>query len=266
MPAVDLARLKIQAAKLVENFNQPAAFLRELHDLLDFYADRTMRPGRIASPVTVLPNYRTPSAVLRLLESELAAYATTHADKTLALADVLWEDQHLETRLLAAALIGRVPPNHPGLIARINPWAEETREPNVRQALLNASLARMRNEMPASLLKLISSWLEPANSKRWSNGIRALIPLLAELDFDNLPPVFHMIQPVIEIAPPALQVDLADLLSALHRASPIETAYFLRQIITLSPNPQTAIMLRRILPALPVPLQEGLREHLRVIR
>jgi len=45
MPAVDIARLKTQAAVLVEKFDQPAVFLKELHQILDAYADRTMRTG-----------------------------------------------------------------------------------------------------------------------------------------------------------------------------------------------------------------------------
>ena len=35
MPAIDIARLKTQAAVLVEKFDQPAVFVDELHKILD---------------------------------------------------------------------------------------------------------------------------------------------------------------------------------------------------------------------------------------
>ena len=68
MPAVDIARLKTQAAVLVEKFDQPAVFLKQLHEILEMYADRTLRLGVVANPVSVLPAYRTPQSVLRQIE------------------------------------------------------------------------------------------------------------------------------------------------------------------------------------------------------
>src|SRR5258706_14991928 len=110
IPAIDIARLKIQAAVLVEKFDQPAVFLKVLHEILDHYADRTMRIGVVASPVSVLPAYRAPQAVLRQIEMELAPLAGAFPEQAMALTDALWKDGYLETRLLAAILLGRVHP------------------------------------------------------------------------------------------------------------------------------------------------------------
>ena len=52
-----------------------------------------------------------------------------------------------------------------------------------------------------------------------------------------------------------MQDDLADLINALYAASPVETIYFLRQVITGASSPQLPITIRRILPQ----LQPGLR-------
>jgi hypothetical protein len=67
----------------------------------------------------------------------------------------------------------------------------------------------------------------------------------------------------VEAAPTTLQPDLEDLILALHRAFPTETAVFLRQVLTNSGNPMTAVTLRRIAPRLPVELTEELRDFLR---
>ena len=50
MPAIQPVRLKRQSALLVEQFNNPAAFIRSLHHLLEFYADRVHRPGQAGEP------------------------------------------------------------------------------------------------------------------------------------------------------------------------------------------------------------------------
>ena len=50
MPAIQLTRLRLQTAGLAESFANPQAFVRGLHDLLDYYADRTHRPGQSGAP------------------------------------------------------------------------------------------------------------------------------------------------------------------------------------------------------------------------
>ncbi len=263
MPAIDIARLKIQAAVLVEKFDQPAVFLKQLHGILDLYADRTMRLGVVASPVSVLPAYRTPPAVLRQIEMELTPLAGAFPEQAMAMTDALWEDGYLETRLLAAILLGRIHPNTPLLLERVKSWVGRTRDNQVRNALLTVSLARLRRESPAQFLKLVAGLFAPAAIKTWGDGIQALLPLIEDLAYENLPPVYDIARPVIQNAPPILQNDLIRLISALYAASPVETTYFLRQTVTTTIHPQTLTLLRRILPSLPANLQTSLREALR---
>ncbi len=74
MPAIDLARLKTQAARLAEKFAEPEAFLRDLNELLDFYTNRTIRTTQVVQRLSA-PTYHTPRPVLRQIESELAPLA-----------------------------------------------------------------------------------------------------------------------------------------------------------------------------------------------
>jgi len=263
MSAINLSRLRIQSAKLMENFNNPDLFLRELHHFLDFYADRTIRSGAVISPIIVLPSYRVPAAVLRHLEVELRTQAQNRPDETLALADKLWTDQYFESHMLAASLLAQVNPNADRFLDRLTDWVTETREPNIKKALVGTSLGRMRNETPDRFLKLMERWANPSRKKMWGNAIHALLPLLKDKNFHNLPAVYKLVRPMIETAPVELQNDLSVLINALYDTSPIETAYFLRQTITISVNPQTIPNLRRIISSLPLPLQENLRETIR---
>jgi hypothetical protein len=266
MPAVDLTRLRKQAARLVDLFDQPAVFLRELHETLDFYVNRSLRPGKTVAPISVLPTYRTPTLVIRQIETELAPLASERPTGALELADQLWDAGYIETRLLAAFILGRLPPQEERLLARLTAWARQVRDPNVRAALLTTSLTRLRKETPDRFLTLVGEWLHPARTKLWANGIQALLPMLADPEFENLPPIFEIIQPVVEAAPAILQVDLEELILALYRASPTETTYFLRQVLSHSKNPQTAVTFRRISPAFPAELWASLREMVKPSR
>ena len=131
-------------------------------------------------------------------------------------------------------------------------------------ALLSVSLAHLRRESPSEFLKLVSGWFEPSNTRMWSNGIHALLPLIEDPAYDNLPPVYDAVYPVIDSAPAMFQNDIAELIRALYAASPVETSYFLRQTLTASSSPQAPLTFRRILPSLPAALQPMILDENRV--
>jgi hypothetical protein len=262
MPAIDLARLKKQTARLADIFGEPEAFLRELREILEFYVNRTLRSQGVA-PSSVLPTYRTPVVVLREIEKELGPVAEQQPILALELADALWDEGWLETKLLAAFLLGRIPPQEERLLARLTAWTQAVRDPEVRAALLTTSLTRLRRETPDLFLVLVKEWLHPARQRMWSNGVQALVPLISSSDFDNLPPILEIVEPVIKASPAALQFDLQELIITLFEASPDETIYFLQQILKETRNPLPAVALRRMSPELPAELQASLRDMLR---
>ncbi|MBN1305935.1 MAG: DNA alkylation repair protein [Anaerolineales bacterium] len=263
MPSIDLARLKKQSVSLTDLFGRPEIFVHELLEFLDYYVNRTLRSADSVAPGSVLPTYRTPKVVLKHLENELSPAAIEEPEKTLDLADELWDAGFLETRLLAAFLLGQIPPQEELLLARLTAWTQQVRDPNVRASLLSTSLERLRKETPERFLTLIGEWLHPARPRHWSNGIRALIPLINDPHYDNLPPVLEIITSAFEEAPVTIQADLEALILSLHNKSPQETEYFLQQILAQSKNPQTAISLRRIFPKLPKSLRDELDVLLR---
>ena len=265
MPAIDLARLKKQTAKLSDIFDQPDAFLRELREILEFYVNRTLRSQSVA-PSSVLPTYRTPVVVLRQIETEIGSAAERQSIRALELADALWDEGWLETRLLAAFLLGRIPPQEERLLARLTAWTQAVRDPDVRAALLTTSLTRLRKETPGLFLILVKEWLHPARQRMWSNGIQALVPLISTSDFDNLPPIFETIEPILKASPAALQFDIQELLVTLYKASPDETVYFIHQVLKGTKSPLPAVSLRRMLPEMPQDFQTQLREILREIK
>ena len=266
MPAIDLARLKTQAARLSEKFGEPEAFLHGLRELLDLYTNRTVRSAQIAQRLS-LPTYRTPRPVLRQIESELEPLADAHPLEAVTLTDALWKARFLEARLLAAHLIGSIPP--PQAMSVLTSLPELLRfstDKEIRHALLTKALARIRRENPEGLLFLLEDWLKLPNRRLQAWGLQALIPLLNDPHFEDLPVVFRIIRPAVETASPSTQLELRDCLAALEHISVTETVYFLREIVVNKPNPMLLRTLQRILPAFSPELQAGLREVLRPIQ
>jgi hypothetical protein len=263
MPAIDLARLRKQANRLADFFFLPDEFMKHLREVLDFYVNYTLRTVENVAPGSNLKTYRTPPAVLAQIENELRATAEANPQAALELADMLWDEGALETRLLAAFLLGRIPPQEERLLPRLTAWTQQIRDPDVRSALLSTSLSRMRKETPAQFLTLVREYLHPARMRTWSNGIQALLPMIAEASNDNLPTIFDMVEPIIEEAPSTLQNDLTELIVALYRASTHETTFLLKHILSNAQNPMTVVTIRRIAPDFPPPLQKELRDLLR---
>jgi hypothetical protein len=266
MPAIDLARLRKQANRLADFFFVPDDFLKHLREMLEFYVNYSLRTKENIAPGSNLPTFRTPVVVVRQIENAVGPIARVNPHYALELADLLWDEGYIETRMLAAHLLGCIPPQEERLLARLTAWTQQVRDPNVRRALLTTSLARMRKETPDEFLVLISEWLHPARQRLWSNGIQALLPQITDPEYENLPPVYELARPVIESAPGMLQNDLADLINALYKASPAETEYYLREILENSANPLTVVTLRRILSLFHPELQSRLRNLVRAKR
>lgn len=263
MPAIDLARLRKQANRLADFFFLPDEFMKHLREVLEFYVNHTLRTKENIAPGSNLKTYRTPPAVLTQIENELRATAEANPEFALDLADILWDEGALETRLLAAFLLGRIPPQEERLLPRLTAWTQQVRDPDVRAALLSTSLTRMRRENPKQFLDLIREYLHPARMRSWSSGIQALLPMISEASNANLPPIFDIIEPIIEEAPSTLQNDLAELIVALYRASASETTFLLKNILINTRNPMTVITMRRISTSFPPPLQKELRGLIR---
>lgn len=263
MPAIDLARLKIQAARLAEKFGEPQAFLLALNEMLGYYTNRTIRAAQIAQRLSV-PTYRTPPPVLRQIESELAVLAEKQPDEAIALVAALWEADSLESRLLAAYLLGNIPSGRAIIaLTRLPTWLNQSTDKEIRTALLTHALARLRRERPEAFFSILEGWLGSAQSALQIWGLQALIPLLQDPQFENLPAVFRILRPAILSVGPATQLDFQACLAALERVSLTETTAYLRDIIRGNPEPSMLRIFRRILPAISPELQEALRETLR---
>jgi len=256
--------LAVQVAELNEHFGDPKRYLKSLHALLDFYTDRTLRPGQVIESAPLLKSYQVARPVLRQIERELAKHVDADSENGLALADALWSERWVETRLLAIAILGRVPPNPPERVAqRAQEWGSKCKEEKIIKALSSKGIARLRSESQDEYINLLEYWLTSSNRPLELIGLRALPSLLEIESFENLPLVFRWIAPLVRETDSEIRDDLIVVVKILARLSPKETIYFLRNSLEATTSPQTAKLIRRTLNDFPEDLSSTLRLELR---
>ena len=264
MPAIQPARLRLQATRLAELYDQPQAFVRALHGLLELYSDRTHRPGQSGKPPPLAAAYNVPSPVLRQLLRELHPRVSQDREQTLALSRLLWAEPYFESQVLAATLLGLAPadPAEP-ILEQLNRWLAALPEERILSVLLDEGMLRIRKDNPQKLLALAKDWLSDPQVYPKQNALRLLRPLAMETEADHLPAIFLLITPYLRRAPLPLRADLISLLTAAARSSPQETAFVLRQNLEAPDNPDTAWLIRQVVDEFPPDLQDSLRTSMR---
>jgi hypothetical protein len=266
MPAISPSRLKIQTARLAEQFTQPGIFVRQMHELLRLYADQTYRHGQAGSPSALIESYNIPQPVMRQIWITLKPLANHNPQATLELCDTLWSESNFEHRLLACMLLGFVPINQPEAISqRIEKWSQSIPQQNLSQSVINFGMVRLRREAPDTLMELIEEWLNSSKTEVKQLGVRALIYQVEEPGFQNIPGVFRLLTSLIHNPPSSIRPELIELLRILAVKLPNETAYLLKNSIISSNNPDVAWLARQVLPAFPDQIKDNLRKVMKNI-
>jgi hypothetical protein len=263
MPAVQLARLKIQVDQLIWQFTRPQDFQRALKHLLETYADWSYRPGEAIEPGSLLPAYHVAPLLLHQVEQQLTRQCQEMPAAALALADALWQDEYFEPRLLAAFILGQIPLKPVEEVSRrILTWANISADKQLQEAIFSQATLRLRRENPAAWLEIINDWLAASPLASKVMGLRALAGLLEDREFEDLPGAFNLLQPLMLTAPSRLHGDLLMVLQIIVRRSPVETTHFLRQVLLGTSSLIPARLVRQILPSLSPELQASLRRSL----
>ncbi|HZW04334.1 MAG TPA: DNA alkylation repair protein [Anaerolineaceae bacterium] len=258
-----MARLKNQIDWLAGFFAQPEEFQRELRQFFESYADWTYRPGLDIYDSIQMPAFHAPPLVMRQLDLSFGALGRSDPGSALAVVDRLWPELYLEARLFSAGLLGSVPASHQNeVLNRLESWCRPENERILNRSLLTDGGRQVRRDAPDRWLELAEKWLTQTSPAAQALGLRALLPLVEEPAFENLPAIFALAGPLLEGSVARLQNDLLNLLQALARRSPSETAFYLRQVVSISDDPLVARLARRCLPLLSPAGQSSLRSAL----
>lgn len=206
-----------------------------------------------------MPAYNAPVPVLRQVLLEVNPLVRSNPEETAALIDELWKQSNLECCLLAISILGMLPVQEPAsILSRVRAWSKTT-EDKLVEALLDQGLANMRKDSLPLFLLLVEEWLQSSDWREQQLGLRALLPPVSEVSFDDLPALYRLITPTLRGAPAILRPELLALLAALAQRSPQETAFYLRENIVY---PNTPWLIRQVLQEFPLSIQENLRAAL----
>ena len=252
MPAVRLAALRREIAPLWGLLDDPAAFVHHLRLLLSRYATPNYRAGQAVAS-SLLPAYHLPPAAFNGLWQGLRQQVSRRPDRALPLAQALWAEGHLEPRLLAARLLGLAPPEEAAL-AQFWAWLGTAADAKVQQALLTHGSQRLVAEAPDAFLRQAAQALRQSGPAR-RLALQALVALVHHPAFENTPPLYRALRPVLLDLSPDERPEATALLQALARRWPQEANAFLRRIwgeAVSRPSADTlAWVIRRVLPYLP---------------
>ncbi|MGV7975504.1 MAG: DNA alkylation repair protein [Anaerolineaceae bacterium] len=267
MTAIDLTRLQKQIGELVSLFSEPTAFIKTLHEILDFYERRAYRPSRVLVPKTFMRSYNLPAQVLPLIEIGLKDSVSLHPAEALALAQTLWQDPYYEARELAALVLGQLPAEFSAEVLRmIEEWIAAPLDRAALHVLLEkASLApRLAGTWSAFIEKLLGS-----PSIRWqSAGLLALAIDLEQRPLNQYSGVFKLIRSFIQAGDERLEPNLSLVIKNLARSTPNETAYLLKQVLADTPSKDIERQIREYLQYFPpetaASLHEAVKTHAKI--
>ena len=265
MPAIEFSRLRTKIELLGRVYDQPEQFIKDLNDLYFFYSDLTFqssnsRVGRIVA----LKSYRTPAVINRELARLLRSRARSHPEETLKIIDLLWQSKVYEPCLLAANLLGSLPISESAnVLDRIQEWSIADEKSELLEMLITKGTETIRLERSDLWIERLHNWLYSSSQALQKLSISGLHPLLNDPDFDNLPIIFDLLEPVIADPDPHLTLLLLNSIELLRQKSEPETVYFLKQIIQASNNEDIPRFVRRVIPSFSESAQQSLKTFLR---
>lgn len=259
MPAIDPDRLTRQVANVAAAIGDPPELRRRTLDLLEFYADRTRRPGPSTQVDDVPPSFGAPRPVMRSLSATLVRAATGRAERALSAADGLWRADCREARLLAAALVGSV--EGEDAAAWVERHAAAADDNVVLSEMAGRGLIGWRMSDPLDFVGHMARWLDSSKRSLQHLALLATTSAVEDPEFRQLPRLFSLLSGRSGSYRGEIRKAFTSAVRALARRSPPETTHFL--LAELASGEAGAVRLaRNILDALPPDNAGRLRQAL----
>ncbi len=264
MSGVELAKFNQQLDRLAEHMAQPERFVHEFRDILEFYSDRTYRAGEKIKITLRMPSYHLPRIVMQNLQQFLEnKIPASDPENAVRIADLLWKEPTIESKSLAAQVLGFVHATYPTTVIQIiEDWIREPIEAGLLKELMNKGTQTLRKEFEVAWLEEISTLLISTSNRQKITGLLAVLPLVQDDAFDNLPKLYEMLYPVVSTPSSSVLPELMDILNALIIRSPTETVSYLAQLINDTHHPNLLRAVRNILPEMDITGQTRLRQLL----
>lgn len=249
MPAFDLVRLRTQINELVSLITEPKSFLFKFHDLLEFYNNWTHKSGQETPSKPLVKSYNVSLQIIKQIELSLVPQIKTSPQVTLNLADALWRDEYLESKNLAAYILGQTSLDFSNQIKeRILTWAEPGLTNIILDTLFQKATLKLEQEKPEEWEELVLGFLNHYDPNMQILGLKAIANVIDNPNFNNIPSLFKIIRPFLQEPKDVIQIALNKVIKALASRTPVETAYLLKQVLFDYPNKDVSQNIRRYVP------------------
>ena len=267
MPSIDLVRFRFQIVELLDEFADPVKFKKTFHSILDLYSRRSLKPGLSSLPVSLLPTLNCHPQVIKLIITGITPGIHENPQQAIVIADYLWEDNYLESRELSTTILGLLPDEYAESVEdHILKWAHPDVEKASLDMLLRNAIKTIQSTHPERLEDLVYLFLHFQDPAYHSIGLKMMENLIRSPGFTRIPSLFKLISPFIVVETnQQIQINTALVIAALAERTPVETVFFLKQLLALTPGPGIEKTIRRFLPSFPEEyqkkLQTSLQEH-----
>ena len=225
MPAVDPHRLNSQIAQLQDVLHDPVAMRWRVRDLLEYYSDRTRRPGGVKRHSDATRSFGVLKPILLELQHSLVTMLADDSDAALSIANELWDEGIREMRIVAIGLLDNVSPDVS--LAQIEHWTGLTEDPKIVEKLAAMSFAVWKTAPQAELFQKIKQWITGSNIAYHTFALLVLRRAARDLEMDHLPHIFDLLKDVALQNQASTRSLFLKLLQDLAVESPAETAKFL---------------------------------------
>jgi hypothetical protein len=261
MPAIDPERLKKQVDSLLDVVSDPVELQRGCIELLDFYADRTLKSIAIREADETYRAFGAPKPLMRALIFGLRTRLGEQPTLSFPAAAALWEAGYRETCVLASAILGDL--NGEEVPGWAETWALECDDQIALEELANQGIASWRKANATAFFERVEMWLGSTEKKLQSFALLVLHSAVKDPSFEDLPTVFRLLDGTTGRYDGALFYALNRLIDALATRSPPETARFLMDELGRGSR-GTKRMVKNIMEKFPVPQRDLLERTLSV--
>lgn len=265
MPSIDLARFRFQINELLGEFDDPLRFTRTFHGILDLHSRRSLKPGLSSLPLSLLPGFNCHPQVMKLIITGITPAVREFPLQAIAIADHLWEDNYIESRELSTTILGLLPGEYAANVEdHILKWAHPVVDRASLDMLLRHSLRTVLLTRPEIPEGLVDSFLHFPDPAYHPIGLKMMENLIRNPEYVRIPSLFKLIPPfIIEETDQLTQINTIQVIAALAERTPVETVFFLKQLLTLTPGTGIERTIRRYLPSFPEEYQKKLQAALK---
>ncbi len=264
MPAVNLVILRTKLNLVFKNFQDAKEFTKGLRGIYSYYSDPTLPIGIVHARLRTISAFNTPPLLQREVELAFEPYTQSDPENLLHIIDHLWEGPEAELRQLAAFLLGKIDLSYKNdVLQRIKAYANQKIDQSIHQYLFQFGSGTIRKQEPLTWIAFLDPWLNSQETLTIKLGIQAIIPIINDPDFSNLPLIYRSLEPVFRSSEPLLFFETRNVMEHLIRRSEIETVYFLKLLFSDSKSESLAKLIRNLLPAFSSLMQDSLRKTLK---